>query len=61
MKKKKNLWSGVSMLIVAVLAVTAFIRGKTQIWLYIAAFAAWSGMGRCILPYPVHERAVPSI
>lgn len=42
MKKKKNLWSGVSMLIVAVLAVTAFIRGKTQIWLYIAAFAAWS-------------------
>ena len=42
MKKKKNLWSGVSMLIVAVLAVTAFIRGKAQIWLYIAAFAAWS-------------------
>lgn len=42
MKKKKNLWSGVSMLIVAVLAITAFIRGKAQIWLYIAAFAAWS-------------------
>ena len=35
MKKKKNLWSGVSMLIVAVLAVTAFIRGKTQIVLFI--------------------------
>ena len=30
MKKKKSLWSGVSMLIVAVLAIVAFARGNVQ-------------------------------
>lgn len=42
MKKKKSLWSGVSILIVAVLAITAFIRGTAQMWLLAAAFIAWS-------------------
>lgn len=42
MKKKKSLWSGVSILIVAVLAITAFIRGAAQMWLLAAAFTAWS-------------------
>ena len=42
MKKKKSLWSGVSILIVAVLAITAFIRGGAQLWLLAAAFTAWS-------------------
>lgn len=42
MNKKTSLWSGVSVLIVAVLAVMAFIRGDAQIWLLSAAFAAWS-------------------
>ena len=42
MKKKKSLWSGVSILIVAVLAITAFIRGGAQLWLLAAAFTVWS-------------------
>jgi len=42
MKRKKNLWSGVSMLIVAVLAITAFIRGNAQVWLYAIAFTVWA-------------------
>ena len=42
MRRKKNLWSGVSMLIVAVLAITAFIRGNAQIWLYAIAFIVWA-------------------
>ena len=42
MKKKPSLWNGVSVLVVAVLIVTAFIRGTAQIWLYAAAFAVWA-------------------
>ncbi|MCI8471774.1 MAG: hypothetical protein HFE65_01560 [Clostridiales bacterium] len=42
MKKKKSLWSGVSILIVAALTITAFIRGNAQLWLLAAAFTAWS-------------------
>ena len=42
MRRKKSLWSGVSILIVAVLAITAFIRGNAQVWLLAAAFIAWS-------------------
>lgn len=42
MKNKPTLWNGVSVLIVAVLVITAFIRGALQIWLYTAAFAVWA-------------------
>lgn len=42
MRKKKSLWSSVSILIVAVLAITAFVRGDAQVWLLAAAFTAWS-------------------
>lgn len=42
MRRKKSLWSGVSILIVAVLAITAFIRGNAQVWLLAAAFTIWS-------------------
>ena len=42
MKRKKNLWSGVSMLIVAVLAIIAFIRGNAQVWLLAIAFTVWA-------------------
>lgn len=42
MRKKKNLWSGVSILIVAVLVITAFIRGNAQAWLLAAAFVIWA-------------------
>lgn len=42
MKQKTSLlWSGVSVLIAAVLTVLAFIRGDLQIWLLAGAFAAW--------------------
>ena len=41
-KSKPNLWSDVCILIIAVLAITAFIRGTWQFWLLIAAFAIWS-------------------
>ena len=42
MKHKKNLWSGVSSLIVAVLAITAFLRGAWQFWMLVAAFAVFA-------------------
>lgn len=42
MKHKSTLWNGVSVLVVAVLIITAFARGTIQIWLYAAAFAAWT-------------------
>ena len=42
MKRKKSLWSGVSILIVAMLAITAFIRGNAQVWLLAIAFTLWS-------------------
>ena len=41
MKQKTSLWTGVSLLIVAVLAVMAFIRGDLQIWMLAAVFVAW--------------------
>jgi nicotinamide riboside transporter PnuC len=41
-KSKPNLWSDVCILIIAVLAITAFIRGTWQFWLLIAAFTVWS-------------------
>ena len=42
MKKKQTLWNGVSVLIVAVLAITAFIRGDAQFWLNVLAFGVWA-------------------
>lgn len=53
MNKKTSLWSGVSVLIVAVLAVMAFIRGNVQIWLLSVAFAAWAVWAavKFLLPY----------
>ena len=42
MRRKKSLWSGVSMLVVAMLAITAFIRGNAQAWLLAIAFTLWS-------------------
>ena len=42
MNKKKSIWSGVSVLIAAVLAIVAFVRSDTQIWLLTAAFTIWA-------------------
>jgi hypothetical protein len=41
MKRNKIFTGSVSVLIVAVLAVTAFMRGQQQFWALIAVFAAW--------------------
>ena len=42
MKKKKTLWNGVSVLIVALLVIMAFVRGNAQFVLTVLAIAAWS-------------------
>lgn len=57
MRKKKSLWSGVSILIIAVLAITAFIRGNSQIWLLAIAFAVWSVWATVcfLIPYVKEE------
>lgn len=42
MKTHQKLWNSVSLLIVAVLAITCFTKGRVQVWFYIAAFMVWS-------------------
>lgn len=58
MKKKKTLWSGVSMLVVATLVITAFIRSNAQVWLLAIAFIAWSvwAVVYFLIPYIKEER-----
>ena len=55
MKKKKrpNLWPDVSILVVAVLTITAFFRGNWQLGMLIAAFTVWSiyAVFRHLLPF----------
>lgn len=53
MKQKKNLWSDVSILVVAVLAISAFLRGAWQFWMLITAFAVWSAWAvyRHLIPF----------
>ena len=53
MKKKTSLWTGVSVLVVAVLTVTVFCRGKTQTWLLtgiFTTFAIWASVNY-LIPY----------
>lgn len=61
MRKKKSLWSGVSILIVAVLAITAFIRGDAQVWLLAVAFYRMVGMGGRVLPHPLCQGGTSQI
>lgn len=53
MKQKKSLWSGVSILLVATLAIMAFIRGRAQIWSLAASFSLWTvwAVIRYLIPY----------
>ena len=53
MKTKPSLWNSVSVLVVAVLVIAAFIRGDIQIWLYAAVFSAWAVWVsvRYLIPY----------
>ena len=52
-KAKPNLWPDVSILVVAVLTITAFFRGEWQLGLLITAFTVWSvyAVFRHLLPY----------
>lgn len=52
-KAKPNLWSDVSILMMAVLTITAFFRGNWQFGLLIAAFIIWSVYAayRHLLPF----------
>lgn len=45
MKSHQKLWNSVSLLIVAVLAITCFVRGNAKVWFYLAAFLLWSVLG----------------
>ena len=54
MKSKETLWSDVSVLIVALLAVTAFLRGAWQFWTLITVFAFWSG-------WAVYQHLIPFV
>ena len=42
MKSEKSLWTSVSILIGAVIAVLAFVRGDAQLWLLLGVFSLWS-------------------
>ena len=57
-KAKPNLWPDVSILVVAVLTITAFFRGNWQLGLLIAAFTIWSvyAVFRHLLPFIQQQR-----
>lgn len=42
MRVQQKLWNSVSLLIVAVLAITCFTRGNARVWFYASAFLIWS-------------------
>ncbi len=58
-KRKTGLLPDVSILIVTVLAITAFLRGTWQFWMLVAAFAAWSAWAiyRHLIPFLREEMA----
>lgn len=58
-KAKPNLWPDVSILVVAVLAITAFFRSSLQFWLLTTAFVVWSiyAFFRHLLPYIKEQKA----
>ena len=57
MKSEKSLWSSVSILIGAVIAVLAFVRGGAQIWLLLGIFALWGAWVVGFLLMPMIKRA----
>ena len=52
MMKKKSLWSSVSVLIVAVLAIMAFVRGSAKTWLLAISFTVWAVFAAVIFLVP---------
>lgn len=57
MKSEKSLWSSVSILIGAVIAVLAFVRGNAQIWLLLGIFALWGAWVVGFLLMPMIKQA----
>lgn len=57
MKSEKSLWSSISILIAAVIAVLAFVRGDAQIWLLLGVFVLWGAWVVGILLLPMIKRA----
>lgn len=57
MKSEKSLWSSVSILIGAVIAVLAFVRGDAQIWLLLGVFAIWGAWVILFLLMPFIKHA----
>ncbi len=59
MKKKRTLWSDVSVLIVADLAITAFLRGTVQFIALLIAFGIWSAFAirHHLIPYIREKKA----
>lgn len=57
MKSEKSLWSSVSILIGAVIAVLAFVRGNAQIWLLLGVFALWGAWVIGVLLLPMIKQA----
>lgn len=56
MKQKASIWSGVSLLVTAVLAIMAFVRGDAQLWLLTAAFAIWAIWAYIVFGLPYLRR-----
>ena len=58
MKKQTTLWSSVSILVVGILLITAFTRGRLQLWLYIGAFGIWGiwMLAKFLTPYVKRQK-----
>lgn len=57
MKSEKALWGSISILVGAVIAILALIRGTWQIWLLIGVFTLWGLWVVAVLLRPYMQRA----
>lgn len=57
MKNDKALWGSISILIGAVIAIMALIRGAWQIWLLLGVFALWGIWVTAVLLLPLMRQA----
>ncbi len=57
MKSEKSLWVSVSVLVAAITAIAAFVRGDAQFWCLLAAFAAWGWWVTVVMLMPYLRQA----
>ncbi len=57
MKSEKTLWASVSVLIAAVVAILAFVRGNAQLWFLLGAFALWGWWVTMVMLLPYIRQA----